>query len=60
VDRRQFLSRLAAAAATPGLLTGGEVLRASAAQNSIASAAPGEYLETSNGWYTQNGKAIWG
>jgi hypothetical protein len=59
LDRRQFLTALAAAAAAQGFVSTAQNVFAAQTQPTPMSNTS-NYLETSNGWYTHNGKAIWG
>jgi len=56
MDRRDFLARVALVAGPAAV--GVSIPKLSSGAD--APAAPDLYLETSNGWYLQNGKVIWG
>ena len=69
VDRREFLSTLAAlsggaiaAAITPSVLGQVETTQpaADSATQPVGNHNPTNYLDTANGWYIHNGKAVWG
>jgi hypothetical protein len=67
MDRREFLGAMAtftggavAAAMTPNLLQAAPTTEPAAATPPAMPSSNSGYLETVNGWYTHNGKAVWG